>query len=361
VIGCFLSCAVGALGGPAGAEADQPPSAYIKSIVFDWTTHRRFADESDNFPLTWHGDDALYGAYGDGWGFVRTDIEKRAIGVSRVTGAPPDLSGTDTWEGDAQGGSCCWAPWNGKSWGMLSTGDDLHMWFTIGRPRALGFEEARLATSSDGGRSWRKADWAFTAADKTLLPSFLQVGKGHASNELPAEVMGYVYSFHPRLVASPGDVQTPGQVDLIRVPKDRVADRGAYRFYAGTNTVGDPLWSTDINQRRPVLEKPHLLWAPPTVAWNPHLKRFVMVMSHVPAGATGKRGVAFYEAERPWGPWHKITTADQFAEGTTFFFQFPTKWMNADLSAWLAFSGTDKEGGQEWDALNVVKVRFTLY
>ena len=80
------------------------------------------------------------------------------------------------------------------------------------------------------------------------------------------------------------------------------------------------------------------------MAWNPYLGRFVMVMSHVPAGATGKRGVAFYEAERPWGPWQEIATVDQFAEGTTFFFQFPTKWMQPDLSAWLAFSKVSMSG-----------------
>ena len=36
----------------------------------------------------------------------------------------------------SQGGACCWAPWNGKSWGMVAVGTELHMWFTIGRPRA---------------------------------------------------------------------------------------------------------------------------------------------------------------------------------------------------------------------------------
>ena len=34
--------------------------------------------------------------------------------------------------------------------------------------------------------------------------------------------------------------------------------------------------------------------------------------------------------------------------------------MYADLSAWMAFTGPDKEGGQEWDALDVVKVKFVL-
>jgi hypothetical protein len=324
------------------------------------TTLGRVAEESDNFHLTWHSDDALYGAWGDGWGLVRTDVAKRAIGVSRISGAPPNLTGREVWEGNAQGGRCCWAQWNGKSWGMLSTGVDLHMWFTQGRPRAMGFTEARLATSSDGGRSWRKADWAFTAADGMLMPSFLQAGQGYSAPELPPEIMGYVYSYHSRLIVTPGHVQTPGLIDLIRVPRDRMAERTAYQFYAGTRIDGLPIWTADIALRQPVLQKPNVLDTPPTVAWNPNLGRFIMVMPHVPAADPTLRGVAFYEAPNPWGPWLEISTLDQFAEGTAFFFQLPVKWQAPDLSAWLAFSGIDVPGGQEWDALNTVKVQFVL-
>ena len=87
-----------------------------------------------------------------------------------------------------------------------------------------------------------------------------------------------------------------------------------------------------------------------------------MVMGHVPAGATAKRGVGFYEAEKPWGPWYRIKEIDQFARRHDLLLpvRSPTKWMNADLSAWMAFTGPDKEGGQEWDALDVVKVKFVL-
>jgi hypothetical protein len=351
----LLSIALGAFA-PAGA-AQPAPDPTVSDVVIDMATLARFADESDNYHLTWHGDDALYGAYGDGWGFARTDVEKRAIGVSRITGTPPNLAGTDTWEGNAQGGGCCWAPWNGKSWGMLSTGQDLHMWFTQGRPRRLGFEEARLATSSDGGRSWRKAGWAFKPEDGVLMPSFLQVGRGYSSDTLPAEVMDYVYSYHARLVATPGHVQTPGAIDLVRVPRDRVADRAAYQFFAGADAAGAPTWTADLAQRRPVLERPHVLDTPPAVTWHPHLERFVMAMPHVPAEDTTRRGVAFLEAPWPWGPWHLIKAVDSFADGTSFFFQFPAKWLGADLTAWLAFTGVDAPT-REWDSLDVVKVRF---
>ena len=147
---------------------------------------------------------------------------KRAIGVSRINGTPPKLTGAETWEGAAQGGSCCWSSWNGKSWGMIAIGAKLHMWFTIGRPRALGFTEARIATSSDNGATWSKANWAFTPGDKMLMPTFMQVGQGYQSGQLPAEIMNYVYSFHTQYVTHPSHVQSPGKVLLMRAPKGAV-------------------------------------------------------------------------------------------------------------------------------------------
>jgi len=357
VVGTIMVLAVtGASTRPAtGAPAQ---STYLSDVQINMGTVKKYADESDNFHLTWHQDGNLYGAYGDGWGFQRGSEAKRAIGVSRITGNPDSLKGVDTWEGDAQGQSCCWLPWNGKSWGMISVGAKLHMWFTIGRPRAMGFSEARIVTSGDNGKTWSKASWAFSPGDKFLMPSFMQAGKSYTSSDLPAEIMNYVYSYHTRYVRHPSYVQSPGMVDLVRVPKAQVANRASYEFFAGVNGAGQPIWTKDLNQRKPVLDKPYILDAPPAVSWNPHLKRFIMVMGHVTSNSAANIGVGFYEAEKPWGPWYKIKEQASFAEGTIFFYQLPTKWMNADLSAWMAFTGPDKEGGQEWDALDVVNVKF---
>jgi hypothetical protein len=239
---------------------------------------------------------------------------------------------------------------------MVAIGDELNMWFTVGRPRALGFTEARIATSSDGGYSWRKADWAFGPGDGMLMPTFLQLGRGYTAEGLPPEITGYVYSYYTRYVTHPGDVQSPGALMLMRSPTDRIRDRSAYQFYAGTTPEGVPLWTADVWAGAPVLQKPYLLDVAPSVAWNPYLGRFVMVMAHVPDTNPLQRGVAFYDAPTPWGPWSVIRTYDQFAEGTVFFYQLPTKWMAADGSAVLAFSGTDLT--HEWDALNTVRIRF---
>lgn len=338
------------------AAAQILPSAHFADVTVDWSTFHRYADESDNYHLTWSADDRLYGAYGDGWGFVPTDVSKRSIGVSRIAGTWPQLEGRDVWEGGSQGGACCWAPWNGKSWGMVAVGTELHMWFTIGRPRALGFTEARLASSSDGGRSWRKADWAFGPTDGVLMPTFMQLGRGYTADELPPGIVDYAYSYYTRYVAHPGEYQTPGLVMLMRAPKHRLDERATYQFYAGTTPEGAPIWTADPRASGPVLQRPYLLDVAPSVAWNPHLGRFLMVMAHLPDGDPGGRGVAFYDAPTPWGPWTVIRSYDRFAEGTVFFYQLPTKWMAADGSAVLAFSGTDAT--REWDALNTVRVRF---
>ena len=48
----------------------------------------RQAKGSDNWPLTWGDDDALYAAYGDGNGFEPRTKEKLSLGLARITGEP---------------------------------------------------------------------------------------------------------------------------------------------------------------------------------------------------------------------------------------------------------------------------------
>ena len=53
----------------------------------------RLAPGSDNWPLTWADDDALYGAYGDGNGFAPFTPAKLSLGLARITGTPDDPRG----------------------------------------------------------------------------------------------------------------------------------------------------------------------------------------------------------------------------------------------------------------------------
>jgi CubicO group peptidase (beta-lactamase class C family) len=71
-----------------------PPSPVIKQIIWapkETIMHR--AQGSDNWPLTWADDDALYTAYGDGNGFEPFVPEKLGLGLARVCGGPADFVG----------------------------------------------------------------------------------------------------------------------------------------------------------------------------------------------------------------------------------------------------------------------------
>ena len=96
------------------------------------------------------------------------------------------------------------------------------------------------------------------------------------------------------------------------------------------------------------------------MTWNPYLGRFIMVMPHVPRANPNRRGVAFYEARRPWGPWRRIKLIDRFVQGAAFFFQFPAKWQQPDLLGMAGILGIDVRNSGEWDSLNIVKVKFVL-
>ena len=73
----------------AASSPPYPPSQVIPQLT--WAppqTIRREARGSDNWPLTWGDDDALYGAYGDGQGFVPMVPKKLSMGFARITGGP---------------------------------------------------------------------------------------------------------------------------------------------------------------------------------------------------------------------------------------------------------------------------------
>jgi hypothetical protein len=95
-----------------------PPSPVIKNVTWDFKNLTRAAEESDLFPVTWAGDNNLYTAWGDGWGFTGWHLlrwTKKYLGVSRISGGPNDSVGTDLWSG------------TGKSHGIISVSDVLYM------------------------------------------------------------------------------------------------------------------------------------------------------------------------------------------------------------------------------------------
>jgi hypothetical protein len=109
-------------------RAGAPVPPYPRSPVIagiDWAsadTIIRRAKDSDNWPVTWADDDALYTTFGDGTGFPPRVEKKLGCGFVRITGDPDDFIGVNIRSHAEEHGFGR----NGlKGWGILSVGGTL--------------------------------------------------------------------------------------------------------------------------------------------------------------------------------------------------------------------------------------------
>jgi CubicO group peptidase (beta-lactamase class C family) len=314
-------------------NAPCPPSEAILGL--GWAPQQeivRLARGSDNWPITWGDDDALYTAYGDGWGFEPRVPEKLSLGLARVFGDPNDpaapvrgeniRSETGEQRGDGRSG--------GKASGMLMIEGRLYMLM-----RNAG--NSQLAWSDDRGVTWTWADWRFETS--MGCPSFLNFGRDYSGAR---DRFVYVYSFD-----SDSAYEAADRMILARVPGDRLAEREAWEWFAGLDDESEPTWSAEIAERRAVFEHPGRCYRS-GVTWSAPLGRYLW-WQVVPGGPFGgsadvrfEGGFGVYEAPEPWGPWRTVYFTDRWDVGPGESGRFPTKWMSEDGSVvHLVFSGDD--------------------
>jgi CubicO group peptidase (beta-lactamase class C family) len=304
-----------------------PPSPVIKNVT--WApAHEiiRFARGSDNWPMTWADDDALYTAYGDGNGFEPFVPAKLSLGLARVSGAPPQIRGenltsaTGEFRGDGRSGR--------KASGMLMVDGVLYL-------LARNLDNAQLAWSADHGATWTWADWTFKPSFG--CPTFLNFGKNYAGAR---DGYVYVYSLDGESAYEPAD-----RMVLARVPKDRIRERAAYEFFVVLDAAGRPQWSQDIAQRGAVFTHRGNCYRG-GVTYDAALKRYlwcqVLPRSTHPQGPRFQGGFGIFDAPEPWGPWTTAYYTEAWDVGPGESSSLPTKWMSADgKTLHLVFSGDD--------------------
>jgi hypothetical protein len=304
-----------------------PPSTVLRTI--EWAsadTIVRRARGSDNWPLTWADDDALYGAYGDGQGFEPFVSQRLSLGLVRITGGPEAFQGVNvrapTIErlGDGAAGP--------KASGMLAVRGTLHVWI-----RNVG--NSQLAWSSDRGQTWRWSDWRFT--ESFGAPTFLNFGRNYAGAR---DAFVYVYSADANTAYDPSD----GLV-LARVPATRITARDAYEYFHGLDAGGRPIWHPNIAERRPVFRHPGRSYRSGS-SYNAGLKRYlscqVLPESTDPRGPRYQGGFGIYDAPEPWGPWTTAFFTEAWDVGPGETCSVPPKWMSADgRTIHMVFSGDD--------------------
>lgn len=328
----LMRCLASSTEGTENFQPSYPPSPLISKIVWAPTnTIIRKANDSDNWPLTWADDDALYTAYGDGEGFEPFVPEKLSLGFAKVLGFPPDFSGINirSATGEQRGGGARAR----KASGIIMVDGRLYLW-------ARNAANAQLARSIDHGVTWSWSDWKFT--NSFGCPTFLNFGRNYA----PArDRFVYVYSPDADSAYLPAD-----RIVLARVPMNDILHRDAYEFFLNLDDAGRPVWGRDIARRGAVFQRPGGCYRP-TVSYNSALKRYLLVMplpnehSRDARGRIDTRpsgGLVVYDAPEPWGPWTTVFLTRDWDVGPGDSASFPSKWMSTDGRRLnLVFSGDD--------------------
>ncbi len=306
------------IGSAARAEpgaTTPPPSSYVGTIEVDRGGTLVTESTGDLWPSCWAGNDNLYTANGDGRGFS-LDIPANDIVMNEVTGGPTELAGRAIARADQLG--TIWNPtgYNRKPTGMLCVGDTIYL---AAQDLAKDFNDAPAATiakSTDHGRTWTWDQRAPMFDDHTFTTIwFADFGRGNAD---APDRFAYAYGLDGNWRDSATDeVPDPQDVFLARIPVDRVQDRKAWRFYAGTDLDGRATWTARIESKQPVLTDTRRLYqqrygtargdltviSQGGVTYLPRSKRYLY------ASWTGPT-FELYESPHPWGPWRHITSRD---------------------------------------------------
>ncbi|MBK7904580.1 MAG: hypothetical protein IPJ97_17890 [Proteobacteria bacterium] len=150
---------------------------------------------------------------------------------------------------------------------------------------------------------------------------------------------------------------------LTRVPRGQILEESAYEFFAGFDTVGEPVWSPLIGDRGSVYEFPggaNRL----DVVYSPGLRRYLMTMRARDWAAAGNpRHFSIYDAPEPWGPWTTIYFTETFYGeplptgaihhgGWDEAQRLPSKWIEAEGSVLQLLCSCS-------DTFSVIRVQLT--
>ena len=333
------------------AEPPYPASSHITGISWDMSTLKTLAPFSDNWCVTWADNDHQYTSWGDGGGFGGGQSDGRAsMGVGRVEGSKGSYKCYNVWGGKNGENPAAFA---GKCYGLLSIGSTLYMWRSGDGSSSDCFGLQELRKSTDYGASWQRVlhfdDADFTDTRGFLAPTFLQFGKAYA-----AARDEYVYVYAPENKDGVWEVQKPGHIGLMRVPRDRISEKGAYRCFTGLGPDGNPEWFSDVNARKPVFADSVNGVMRTSVTYVPGLRRYVLMTQQKSRFKRKDGHIGIYDAPEPWGPWTTVFFENAWRAGIqktdkqskTVFWNLSSKWMSPDGRRFvMVYTGS---GSDEW-------------
>jgi cysteine-rich repeat protein len=355
------------------------PSEVITSLSWDYGSHVQLASGSDIWAATWGADGNVWAAWGDGGGFGGSNTDHRvSIGFAKISGTPPNVTGTNVWGNSDAPQSGGWAQnqatFCGKSGAMVSVGGTLYAWIAEYNNPASGEDPScaanpspmqdRLAWSSDTSQTWNESSSVFTESSGTLIPdAFVQFGEDGAGE--PALLGGYVYMY----AFEAGD---SSDVFLVRVLTANLKDQSQYRVFTGLHS-GAPTWSTswDPSSAVAVFIDPNGA-SSFSATYHSVSGRILAAAYHgidVNGDVGAQQDLGLFAAPAPWGPWSTVYYTNSWGpSGAPFGTQeaeamsIPPKWISADgTQLWVVFSaGSGPPANNPGDALNLMQATLTL-
>lgn len=358
---------------------EAPRSTYIQQVTFDkFRCHR---GDGDMWPITWAGDNFLYGAAGDNSG--------SPMNFWRIHEGPKDVflgTGWGVWlelldncpidpkvycqRGDLH-------PTNGvKPASLLSMNGVLYFAVELhnyGDDPAFNRQhniQSWIITSTDYGKTWNRAATPtdfFTG--RLASPHFIQFSKDYAGAR-----DGYVYASFPAGEDASGHTgsywENGDYLLLGRAPRYEILNRSAWELYAGYENDQTPLWSPEDAHAQPIFRYPRMT-GENHISYNAGIGRYIMGNYgfldpqdrprpyHTPGGwpySALRSQLTLFEAPEPWGPWSLFYQDDDWGTYGDYQPNFPTKWMSADGKTMLMVSSGS------FDDYNMVlqKVELTL-
>lgn len=330
------------------ARAQEPPypqSKLIKVIRWSKETRIQHGAGSDQWPMTWAADNDLYASWGDGHGWNHdAQEEKRSMGVTRISGMPPALKGTDTW---AVGPGSSF----GKPDALIAFDKKIYMFWVNGDSR---FDhDSYPAVSVDSGKTWKLGhERIFKYAPAGFrVRGICQFGKDYEGAPDDYLYIYFAMNRHP-------------DIYLARVEKKDIFDSNAYEWFAYRNGDGTAAWSDDFHKKSVVFHDDNAYLWHVSVVFHPQFKRYLLTKPHFTArddrenvlASTSSLGV--FDAPAPWGPWTTVMYESNWLDDfVKFNYIVPGKFISGDdRSFWLAWSGWP-----EYDNVNFMKGEFILH
>lgn len=137
---------------------------------------------------------------------------------------------------------------------------------------------------------------------------------------------------------------TGDEIYLVRVEPSiaNMNNASKYEFYAGPDSSGQPRWSHDFQEIKPIAAWPDNMGCV-TITYDAPLKKYLMCVTD--GGNTVSRyNTYLLESNQITGPWKLVSYLRHFGE-QAYFVNLPSKFIGADgRILWLCFAGNFSSG-----------------